>query len=171
MIIWFTGLSGSGKSTLAQALAQRWQDAGRRVESLDGDVVRKLLPGRGFDAASRERHIEYMGFAAARLEAHGIDVIAAFISPSRPTRDFVRGLARQFVEVHVATPLDICEQRDVKGLYRAARAGKIADFTGISAPYEAPLTPEIRLDTSHASLSESLADLERQLAPFEATRP
>jgi len=171
MIIWFTGLSGAGKTTLAQALVAALQTQGRAVELLDGDQVRQLLPAQGFSPAAREQHIAYMGLLASRLEAHGVIVVAAFISPYRQSRDFVRSLAQQFVEVHVSTPLAVCEARDSKGLYARARQGQLPEFTGISAPYQAPLAPELSLDTSQLSQAEALETLQALIQPWLSELP
>jgi adenylylsulfate kinase len=148
VVVWLTGLSGSGKSTLAERLAADLQGRGLRVERLDGDTVRNLFPNMGFTRPEREEHIRRVGFLASKLEQNGVFVIASFISPYQNSRDFVRGLCRRFVEVHVSTPLEVCERRDAKGLYARARRGEIANFTGVSDPYEPPARPELAIDTS-----------------------
>ncbi|MBW2733013.1 MAG: adenylyl-sulfate kinase [Deltaproteobacteria bacterium] len=153
MVFWLTGLSGSGKSTLAEALVHQLELRGRRVEHLDGDTLREVFPSTGFGAEERDAHIRRVGYLASRLEENGVTVVASFISPQRGAREFVRGLCENFVEVHVATPLEECERRDVKGLYARARRGDLTDFTGISAPYEAPPKPELRIDTKHVSVA------------------
>lgn len=164
-ILWFTGLSGAGKSTLAEALAPALRGRGRRVEVLDGDVVRTHLSrGLGFSREDRDVNVQRIGFVAHLLQRNGVFVITAAISPYRATRDWVRGLAGDFVEIHVATPLEVCEARDVKGLYRRARAGEIKEFTGISDPYEPPLSPEITLPTHELSVERCV---ERALARLE----
>jgi adenylylsulfate kinase len=154
-VIWLTGLSGSGKSTLAHWVATELKREGRPVEVLDGDAMRAVFPNTGFSKAERDEHIKRVGFLASRLEAHGVTVVASFVSPYRESRDFVRGLCRHFVEVHVSTPLDECERRDVKGLYAKARRGEVAAFTGISDPYEPPARPELVVDTSRLSVEEA----------------
>jgi len=154
-VIWLTGLSGSGKSTLAHWVATELKREGRPVEVLDGDAMRAVFPNTGFSKAERDEHIKRVGFLASRLEAHGVTVVASFVSPYRESRDFVRGLCRHFVEVHVATPLDECERRDVKGLYAKARRGEVAAFTGISDPYEPPAKPELVVDTSRLSVEQA----------------
>lgn len=155
-VVWFTGLSGSGKSTLAEALFKRLKDQNVKVEELDGDIIRNIFPKTGFSKEERNRHVRRVGFLASKLEENGVTVIASFISPYRESRDFVRSQCRNFVEVHVSTPLEVCEQRDVKGLYAKARAGEITQFTGIDDPYEEPLNPEIKIDTSKYSVDESV---------------
>lgn len=155
-VVWFTGLSGSGKSTLAEALFKRLKDQNVKVEELDGDIIRNIFPKTGFSKEERNRHVRRVGFLASKLEENGVTVIASFISPYRESRDFVRSQCSHFVEVYVSTPLEICEQRDVKGLYAKARAGEITQFTGIDDPYEEPFNPEIKIDTSKHSIDESV---------------
>jgi sulfate adenylyltransferase len=152
--IWFTGLSGAGKSTTASVLSVLLLEAGRQVTELDGDIVRThLSKGLGFSREDRDTNILRIGFVASELVRHGGTVICAAVSPYRATRDSIRGMMDedQFIEIFVDTPLSVCEQRDVKGMYAKARRGEIKEFTGISDPYEPPLNPEITLDTvSHS---------------------
>jgi adenylylsulfate kinase len=155
-VVWFTGLSGSGKTTLCEALAERLRDRGFRVEHLDGDLLREAFPGTGFDRASREDHVKKVGFLASYLEKNGVFVLASLISPYEGSRGFVRGLCRNFVEVHVDTPLEECEKRDAKGLYARARSGELKHFTGIDDPYEAPKNPELRLNTAELSVEQAV---------------
>jgi adenylylsulfate kinase len=158
LVVWFTGLSGAGKSTLAQALAPPLRAHGRRVEILDGDVVRtNLSKGLGFSREDRDTNIARIAFVAHLLARNGVTVITAAISPFRVTRDDARKLVGDFVEVHVAPPLEACIERDVKGLYKKAIAGEIAQFTGISDPYEEPLSPELRIDTSTVTVDEGVS--------------
>lgn len=148
--IWFTGLSGSGKSTTAEVLTVLLLEHGRQVTELDGDVVRThLSKGLGFGKEDRDVNIRRIGFVAAEIVRHGGVVICAAVSPYRATRNDVRNMAGKdrFVEVLVDTPLDVCEGRDVKGMYAKARRGEITGFTGIDDPYEPPLRAEIKLDT------------------------
>jgi len=148
--IWFTGLSGSGKSTTADVLTTLLQEHGRQVTVLDGDVVRThLSKGLGFSKEDRDINIRRIGFVAAEIVRHGGTVICAAVSPYRSTRNDVRNMVGQgnYMEAYVDTPLAVCEARDVKGLYAAARRGDIKDFTGIDDPYEPPLHPEITLNT------------------------
>ncbi len=148
LTLWFTGLSGAGKSTLANLVADRLRGMGRRVELLDGDEVRtNLSSGLGFSKADRDANIQRIAFVAKLLSRNGVVAITAAISPYRETRDRARGEIRNFVEVYVNCPLAVCEQRDVKGLYKKARSGEIAQFTGISDPYEPPLNAEIVVHT------------------------
>jgi adenylylsulfate kinase len=162
-VLWFTGLSGSGKSTVASHVCETLKCRGVEVEYLDGDAIRSVFPTTGFTRAERNEHVRRTGFLASRLEAHGVTVVASFVSPYRESRDFVRGLCRTFIEVYVATPLEECERRDVKGLYARARRGEISNFTGISDPYEAPEHPEISFDTRTVSVDEATARILERL--------
>ena len=155
-VVWFTGLSGSGKSTISERVAAELKSAGLKIEYLDGDVVRSVFPATGFTKAERDMHVRRIGFLASRLEAQGVTVIASFVSPYRESREAVRAMCSSFVEVHVSTPLEECEKRDVKGLYAKARRGEIANFTGISDPYEPPANAELVIDTTRTSLDESI---------------
>jgi len=159
--LWFTGLSGSGKSTLAHAVAGELTRAGRLVELLDGDVVRQhLSKGLGFSKEDRDINIRRIGFVASLITRHGGVAITAAISPYRALRDENRQLIGRFVEVYCKCPLDVCERRDVKGLYKKARealaAGKPMAFTGVDDPYEEPLQPEITVETDKLSEAEGV---------------
>ena len=148
--IWFTGLSGSGKSTTAEVLTSLLLERGRQITLLDGDVVRThLSKGLGFSPEDRDTNILRIGFVAGEIARQGGSVICAAISPYRATRNEARKMVGEdhFIEVFVDTPIEVCEQRDVKGLYARARRGQITGFTGVDAPYEAPIKPEITLDT------------------------
>jgi sulfate adenylyltransferase len=148
--IWFTGLSASGKSSTADVLARLIVEHGRRVTVLDGDVVRThLCKGLGFSKEDRDENIRRIGFVASEIVRHGGLVVCAAISPYRAIRNEVRGRMEEgrFIEVYMATPLEVCEQRDPKGLYVKARQGILKGFTGIDDPYEPPLHAEITLDT------------------------
>jgi sulfate adenylyltransferase len=158
--LFFTGLSGSGKSTLAQAVLARLLETGSRpVTVLDGDEVRKhLSKGLGFSREDRDANITRIGYVASEVVRHGGIAICAPIAPYAGARDEARQLVQahgRFVEIHVSTPLEVCEARDRKGLYAAARAGKIKGFTGIDDPYETPVSPELRVDTSQRSVTEA----------------
>lgn len=155
-VLWFTGLSGSGKSTISEELFKRLRENGLKVEYLDGDAIREVIPGTGFTREERMRYLQWIGFVAGTLERHGIIVVASFVSPYRESRDFIRKLSKQFVEIYVSTPLEECEKRDVKGLYARARRDEIKNFTGISDPYEEPLNPELNLDTTKLSVEQSI---------------
>jgi sulfate adenylyltransferase len=165
--VWFTGLSGAGKSTTANRLTTLLQQYGRQVTLLDGDVVRThLSKGLGFSKEDRDTNIRRIGFVAGEIVRHGGAVVCATVSPYRATRDEVRamtGSAAQFVEVFVDTPLDVCEGRDVKGLYAKARSGAVTGFTGIDDPYEAPERPEITLNTVSQTTEENAQRILRYL--------
>jgi len=155
--VWLTGLSGSGKSTIAVDLEKRLCERGVRTYILDGDNIRHgLNKNLGFSPADRTENIRRIGEVAKLFTDAGVVALTAFISPYRADRDQVRALMPDdFIEAHVECPVDVCEQRDVKGLYKKARTGEIKEFTGVSAPYEAPLTPELTIDTSEQSVDAS----------------
>lgn len=156
--IWFTGLSGAGKSTTAEILTLLMLQYGRQVTVLDGDVVRThLSKGLGFSKEDRDTNILRIGYVASEIVRHGGIAICAAVSPYRATRNAVRSMVGDghFIEVFVDTPLEVCEQRDVKGMYAKARRGEIKEFTGISDPYEAPINPEITLDTVNKTPEEN----------------
>lgn len=156
--LWFTGLSGAGKSTTAEILTTRLLEHGRQVTVLDGDVVRThLSKGLGFSKEDRDTNIRRIGFVAAEIARHGGGVICAAVSPYRATRNECRAMvgSDRFIEIFVDAPLDVCEQRDVKGMYRLAREGKIKNFTGIDDPYEPPHNPELVIDTVARSAEEN----------------
>ncbi|MFK7984402.1 MAG: adenylyl-sulfate kinase [Sandaracinaceae bacterium] len=155
--VWLTGLSGSGKSTLSRRIEKKLVERGVLAYVLDGDNVRHGLNGDlGFTAADRTENIRRVGEVARLLVDSGAVVLTAFISPYRADRQRARDLIGEgFLECWVSTPLEVCEQRDPKGLYRRARAGEIRDFTGIDAPYEAPEAAELEVDTSDADLDRS----------------
>jgi sulfate adenylyltransferase len=158
MCLWFTGLSGSGKSTTAEILTSLLLERGRQVTLLDGDVVRThLSKGLGFSREDRDTNILRIGFVAGEIARQGGIVIAAAISPYRTTRNEVRKMVgeERFIEIFVDTPIEVCEERDVKGLYARARRGQIKGFTGVDDPYEVPVDPEITLHTVEISSEEN----------------
>ena len=157
-LIWFTGLSGSGKSSIANILEKKLQAMGRHTITLDGDNIRHgLNRDLGFTKADRVENIRRVGETSKLMVEAGLICISSFISPFSSEREMVRNLMgeNEFVEVFVDTPLEVCEQRDVKGLYAKARAGELPNFTGISSPYEAPEDPEIRIDTTQLTAEEA----------------
>ncbi len=161
-ILWFTGFSGSGKSTVANALESALYRQGYHTYLLDADNIRHgVNKNLGFSAEDREENIRRIGEVAKLFVDSGVIVLTAFISPYRRDRDMVREIVEEgeFVEVFVNTPLDVCEDRDPKGLYKKARAGQIKGFTGIDDPYEAPEKPEITLHTERQSIEESVTQI------------
>ncbi len=155
-VLWFTGLSGSGKSTIAQLVEEKLLDAGVPVEILDGDVVREnLSKGLGFSEEDRNTNIRRIAFVAHLLQRNGVFVITAAISPYKAIRDEARAMIKDFIEIYADAPLEVCEERDTKGLYAKARAGEIKGFTGIDDPYEAPEKPEVVCKTGDETVEES----------------
>jgi adenylyl-sulfate kinase len=170
--LWFTGLSGAGKTTISHIVERELRARGSRVEVLDGDVVREnLSKGLGFSKEDRDTNIRRIAFVADLLSRNGVPVITAAISPYRDIRDEARELmGDRFIEVFVKASVEVCAERDVKGLYEKAFKGEIKEFTGVSDPYEPPLNPELTLDTEHDSAEEDAAKIltlleERQLIP------
>ena len=170
--LWFTGLSGAGKTTISKIVEDQLRERGSHVEVLDGDVVREnLSKGLGFSKEDRDTNIRRIAFVADLLSRNGVPVITAAISPYREIRDEARDvMGDRFIEVFVKASVEVCAERDVKGLYEKAFKGEIKEFTGVSDPYEPPLNAEVTLDTEHESAEESAQKLlalleERQLIP------
>ncbi len=162
--VWLTGLPSAGKTTIANALAQSLRAGGRAVEVLDGDAVRPVLSSElGYSRADRDANVARIGWVARVLAGHGVLVLASVVSPFAAARDGVRAeheaASVPFLEVHVATPVDICAERDVKGLYARQRTGALVGLTGIDGDYEPPDRPELRLDTSGRSVSDVVDEL------------
>ncbi len=156
--VWFTGLSGSGKSTIARIVEKRLKKAGRKVEILDGDVVRtNLSKGLGFSKEDRDTNIKRIGFVCDLLTRNDVIVLSAAISPYREVRDYNRSLIGNFIEVYAKCPLETCAERDTKGLYKKAMAGEIKGFTGVDDPYEEPLSAEVVCET-HKETPEQSAE-------------
>jgi adenylylsulfate kinase len=170
-VVWFTGLSGAGKTTVANIVEAELEQRGLVVDHLDGDIVRThLSKGLGFSKEDRDANIQRIGWVASRVARAGAAVIVSAISPYEEARRHARSVVEPhapFIEVYVATPLEECARRDPKGLYAAAFAGEITDFTGVSAPYEEPETPEIRIDTTGVSPVESAQIVLDRLAQLE----
>jgi adenylylsulfate kinase len=158
--VWLTGLPSAGKTTIARALEKRLlaDDPSRRVEVLDGDVVRThLTKGLGFSREDRDENVRRIGFVANLLSRNGVTVLCSVISPYREVRDELRELHEgRFVEVHVSTPVEVCSERDVKGLYAKQRAGEITGLTGVDDPYEPPLDPEVTIPTQELTVDEAV---------------
>ncbi len=154
--VWFTGLSGAGKTTIREVVEAKLRERGCKVEVLDGDIVREnLTRDLGFSPEDREENIRRITFVAQLLTRNDVIVLVSAISPYRSMRDTAREKIGNFVEVYVSAPLEVCEARDVKGLYQKARDGKIPHFTGIDDPYEPPLSPEVNCATHEETLEES----------------
>lgn len=154
--LWFTGLPCSGKTTISEIVEKELRERGLNVEALDGDEVRKgISKDLGFSKEDRDKHILRVGFIAKLLSRNGVAALAAFVSPYRAIRDALRNDIENFVEIYVKCPVDVCIQRDVKGMYKKAIAGEIKNFTGISDPYEEPVNPELIVETDKESPEES----------------
>lgn len=170
--IWLTGLSGAGKSTLAEAIEQRLRERGRNVEVLDGDVVRtNLNQGLGFSREDRDTNIKRIAFVCELLTRNGVVCITAAIAPYSEARAGARKEIGDFVEVYVKCPIEICRQRDVKGLYGLADAGIIKNFTGVSDPYEVPEHPELVVETDKATVEECIARIFARLTDLGYLEP
>jgi adenylylsulfate kinase len=166
--IWFTGLPRSGKTTVATMVAGELRELGYKVEVLDGDVVRtNLSKGLGFSKEDRDTNIRRIGFVCQLLSRNGVVAVAAAISPYRNIRDEVRQSIGRFVEVYAKCPVEVCEERDFKGLYEKARRGEIENFTGVSDPYEEPFHPEVVCDTDVESPEESAAKVLKRLVELQ----
>ncbi|MCW2541340.1 MAG: adenylyl-sulfate kinase [Frankiales bacterium] len=162
--VWFTGLPSAGKTTLANAVAVALRDAGRPVEILDGDAVRPVLsPGLGYSRADRDANVARIGWVAGLLARNGVIVLASVVSPFAQARDLIRQAHGQagtaFYEIHVATPVATCAERDVKGLYARQRDGALDGLTGIDGEYEAPITPELRLNTAGRTVEDVASEV------------
>lgn len=162
--LWFTGLPSAGKTTLAEALARRLSADGLAVEILDGDAVRPVLsPELGYSRTDRDANVARIGWVASRLARNGVLVLASVVSPFAAARNGVRAthaeVGAAFLEVHVATPVEVCAERDVKGLYARQRSGALDGLTGIDGEYEPPATPELRVNTAGRAVDEVLDDL------------
>jgi adenylylsulfate kinase len=164
MTIWFTGLSGAGKTTISQVVERALTSEGYKIEKLDGDIVRQFLTkDLGFSKADRDENLRRISFVANLLTRNGVIVLVSAISPYRDIRAEIRQNIGQFIEVYVNASLETCEKRDVKGLYRKARANEIKNFTGIDDPYEPPLNPEVTCYTDRESVDESAAKVIKYL--------
>jgi adenylylsulfate kinase len=158
LTVWFTGLPSAGKTTIARALEKRLIEEGHRVEILDGDVVRThLTKGLGFSRQDRDENIRRIGFVAHLLSRNGVVVLCSVVSPYREVRDELRALHDgRFIEVYVSAPVDVCSERDVKGLYAKQQSGEMSGLTGVDDPYEPPLEPEVVVPTHTQTLDESV---------------
>jgi len=170
--IWLTGLSGAGKSTLSRAIEERLRARGRNVEVLDGDIVRThLSKGLGFSREDRNTNIERIAFVCSLLTRNGVICVSAAISPYSEAREWAREEIKHFIEVYVKCPIEVCRQRDVKGLYKLADEGKIKGFTGVDDPYEEPEHPELVIETDKETIEESMARIFARLEELEYLEP
>src|SRR5438093_1662702 len=170
--IWFTGLSGAGKSTLSEVIEKRLKNHGRKVEVLDGDIVRThLSKGLGFSREDRDTNIKRIAFVCGLLTRNGVICISAAIAPYREAREWAREEIGNFVEVYVKCPIDVCRRRDVKGLYKLVDEGKIKHFTGIDDPYEEPEHPELVVETDKETITESVARIFTKLEELGYLQP
>src|SRR6266852_5828345 len=170
--LWFTGLSGAGKSTLSEAIEHRLKASGQKVEVLDGDVVRThLSKGLGFSREDRDTNIKRIAFVCGLLTRNDVICISAAISPYRETRQWARDHIGDFVEVYVKCPIEVCRQRDVKGLYKLVDEGKIKGFTGVDDPYEEPENPELIVETDKETVEESIGRIFARLEELGYLEP
>lgn len=170
--LWFTGLSGAGKSTLSEAIEHRLKASGQKVEVLDGDVVRThLSKGLGFSREDRDTNIKRIAFVCGLLTRNDVICISAAISPYRETRQWARDHIGNFVEVYVKCPIEVCRQRDVKGLYKLVDEGKIKGFTGVDDPYEEPEHPELIVETDRETVEESVGRIFARLEDLGYLEP
>jgi len=153
--VWFTGLPCSGKTTIAREVKRILEEKGRDVELLDGDTIRDYIRNKDFSKEGRNKHLRYIAVMSRLLSKRGVIVLCSFVSPYRENRDFARSICDDFVEVYVKTPVEVCIERDVKGMYKKALNGEIKGFTGIDDPYEEPDNPELIVETDKETLEES----------------
>ncbi|MCD6480668.1 MAG: adenylyl-sulfate kinase [Thermoplasmata archaeon] len=153
--VWFTGLPCSGKTTIAREVKRILEEKGRDVELLDGDTIRDYIRNKDFSKEGRNKHLRYIAVMSRLLSKRGVIVLCSFVSPYRENRDFARSICDDFVEVYVKTPVEVCIERDVKGMYKKALNGEIKGFTGIDDPYEEPENPELIVETDKETLEES----------------
>jgi len=165
-VVWITGLARSGKSAIGKELAEILKDKGLKVEHLDGHSVRDLFPQTGFSRVEVNQHIERVGYLASKLESQGVFVVASFLSPYKESREFVRQNSKNFVEVHISTPSEVCEKKDDKGIYKKARIGEVKNFPGVNAEYEKPLSPALAINTTEISTTEAANKIYNHLKIF-----
>lgn len=170
--IWFTGLSGAGKSTLSEAIERRLKQRGYKVEILDGDIVRThLSKGLGFSREDRDTNIKRIAFVCSLLTRNDVICISAAISPYREARAWARNEIKNFVEIYIKCPIDVCRKRDVKGLYKLVDEGKITGFTGVDDPYEEPENPELVIETDKETQEESVTHILTRLIELGYLEP
>jgi len=165
-VVWITGFSGAGKTSIAEGVAKALEGKGLKVDHLDGENIRELFPKTGFTRDEVNMHIERVGLLASRLEKSGVFVMASFISPYKESREFVRNICENYIEVHLATPVEVCEERDPSGLYRRARAGEVTNLPGVDVEYELPEYPVLEIDTSKTDTKEAVRIVMKHLKKF-----
>jgi len=165
-VLWLLGLSGSGKSTLSEEIKKRLDKLEIKVENLDGDVLREMLPNTGFDKISRVEHNKRAAFLASLLEKNGVSVIVSLIAPYQESRDYANWKCNNYVEIFVDASIEECEKRDVKGLYKKVRDGEIKNFTGIDDPFEIPNNPALIIKTADESLEQSADKIMKLMQQF-----
>jgi len=162
-VVWFTGLPCSGKTTIAREIMKRLKEEGYDVELLDGDVLRSYVRNTDFSREGRSKHLRYVALMARLLEKRGVIVLCSFVSPYRENREFARFICKNFIEVYVKAPIEVCIKRDTKGLYKAALSGKIKGFTGVDDPYEEPENPEVVIETDKESVEDGVQKVLRKI--------
>lgn len=168
-VLWITGLSGAGKTVIAEEVTKRLREQQLKVSHLDGDAVRHLFPTTGFTRNEVNQHIERVGHLASELERNGVFVVASFLSPYLESRRFVRSVCQNYIELYLATPIEVCRERDPKGIYARADRGEIHNLSGVDSPYEASPDAAIVVDTSRMSVTEATDQVMKRLAPFYAS--
>ncbi|MFO7889301.1 MAG: adenylyl-sulfate kinase [bacterium] len=165
-VVWFTGLPGSGKTAIGVNLVEKLQDWGLKADHLDGGNIRHIFPETGFTKEEVDEHIKRVGYLASRMENKGVFVVASFVSPYRESRNFVKNLCNNFIEVYLSAPMDVCEQRESRGLYKKARAGEIKNLPGVDVEYEEPDNPELVIDTGKVGIEESTDKVLKRLKKY-----
>ncbi len=165
-VVWLTGLARSGKSAIGTELSELLLEKGLKVEHLDGHSVRDLFSQTGFSRNEVNNHIERVGYLAGKLESQGVFVVASFLSPYKESREFVKNNSKNFIEVHVSTPVEVCERNDDKGIYKKARMGEIENFPGVNVDYEIPVNPDLTIDTTELSNTEAANQIFNHLKKY-----
>ena len=165
-VVWLTGYARAGKSEIGKELSEMLLSKGLKVEHLDGHSVRNLFPQTGFSRQEVNQHIERVGHLASRLENRGVFVVASFLSPFEESREFVKNLSKNFIEIHISTPIEECEKKDKKGVYEKARNGELKNFPGVDVKYEEPKEPVLKIDPSKTSIKESSEEIFNYLKKY-----
>ena len=165
-VLWFSGLSGSGKRRISEKVYEVLQKEGLKLEYLNGETVRKLFPQTGFSREERIIHNERVGYLASKLEKNGVFVVAAFESPFKESREFIRNICKNYIEVYVSTPLEYCQKEDRRGLYAQAEKGEVKGVSGVDFPYEEPENPAVKVDISQMSVEEAVDQVVKHLEKY-----